>query len=581
MVTKRIYQALINKSDIFLILMFPILLSLLNSNWIFSPSTDFLPDAWFYLGYFRYFDKYVSTFPSNVHYFVERITWNVPGYYIYKFLPPLIANYFIHLTVCYLALLSLYGTLSMMFNRRTAMLTTLIMSGYPWFLRSVGWDYVDGVGISLMLFLIYLLVASKIKYPHLWRYLMILAGITHASLLTTNLFWLGFAPAWVVFYIYINRPLSKEKSLKLFGEAIYFTIGNIVISLAAALYYYSVSGNFNFLQNSLAYSSTLSQDNNLIGLIYVFYGGMPPLWHVLPILVSVGSLVLMKRLVKDKNYNFFMATCLLFIVSYGWLVFWHLYALPYLIVFLYSSFIIPSTFLLLGALLSHVVDDLPQKVYSITIGVMLTILATPFFLVVMFPILENWQGNPPLLLFFCLSFLITLFFSRNKSAVQWALISLSVIPFLTGSNSYVMLPNQSAGRDKFMAIISSSNAIDAYYPNHEYLDFRLWYREDIHYDVFFNLSALYLYPWGSAISEPFSAKKPTHTFSTSERDKFNPGDNIVILSSNPNPKEVMAEANRALHSQSLILILDASKEIQEGSIRFTLYFTQVVSINNE
>jgi hypothetical protein len=66
-------------------------------------------------------------------------------------------------------------------------------------------------------------------------------------------------------------------------------------------------------------------------------------------------------------------------------------------------------------------------------------------------------------------------------------------------NSYVFIPDPSKGRDNFLAITHSTNAIDSYYPNHRYKHFRLWFREDKNYNTFFGLSAIYLYPWGSAI----------------------------------------------------------------------------------
>ena len=70
---------MVRLSDIIAILFFPLIVTRLNSNWIFTPVTGFLPDPWFYLAYFRYFYDYAPEFPSNIHYFVERLTWNVPG----------------------------------------------------------------------------------------------------------------------------------------------------------------------------------------------------------------------------------------------------------------------------------------------------------------------------------------------------------------------------------------------------------------------------------------------------------------------------------------------------------------------
>ena len=66
MLAKQIFQPIIKFSDGIIILALPILLVILNSNWIFSPVTNFLPDAWFYTAFFRYFDSYAPVFPSTL-----------------------------------------------------------------------------------------------------------------------------------------------------------------------------------------------------------------------------------------------------------------------------------------------------------------------------------------------------------------------------------------------------------------------------------------------------------------------------------------------------------------------------------
>src|SRR5262245_19700568 len=109
--------------EITTLIFLPILLSAINSNWIFTLVTNNMPDPWFYLGYFRYFFKYAPTFPSNINYFVERLTWNLSGYFIYHIVSPLVANYILHLTVYYISIFALYGTLLLTRNKRTAFLS--------------------------------------------------------------------------------------------------------------------------------------------------------------------------------------------------------------------------------------------------------------------------------------------------------------------------------------------------------------------------------------------------------------------------------------------------------------------------
>jgi hypothetical protein len=567
MLAKQVYQPIIKFSDGIIILALPMLLAALNSNWIFSPVTNFLPDAWFYTAYFRYFDSYASAFPSNTYYFVERITWNVPGYFVYKTLSPLYANYVIHLTVCYIALFSLYGVLTLLFNRRTAILSTLLMGGYSWFLRAAGWDYVDGIGIALMLLLIYVLTLSiSSQY---WKLLLFFAGIIHATLLVTNLFWIGLTPGWLIYYLFMSRPIAKEKAWKFIDN---FILGNLAITAFVALYYFSLTGNY-FLQNSISFSVQIAHNKVFSNLILDLYGHMPPYWHVLSVLIAIAGAGLLIKPAKNSFYRSFVATGLLFVVTYGCLIFWHFYTLPYLNIFLYSSFTIPAIFLLFGSLLGNITNKLSENQFHYALTTAFLSSTAPFLLVTILPSLEKQQGNILLIVFFSLVFALTLAFA-NKGAVVFAIIlSFSALSFLAGANSYVFISDPMEGRNNFTALIDASDAIDSYYPNHVYDDFRLWYREDVHYDAFFNLSALYLYPWGSAINKPRSGKMPPSVLTFGEEDLLQKGDNIVIVSSNPNEREVIAEADRALESRNAVLKLIATKEIRNDTLAFILYFT--------
>lgn len=567
MLAKRIYQSLIKFSDGIIIAALPILLVVINSNWIFSPLTNFLPDAWFYTAFFRYFDSYASVFPSNTYYFVERITWNVPGYLVYKIFSPLYANYVIHLTVCYIALFSLYGTLTLLFNRRTAILSTLLMGGYPWFLRAAGWDYVDGVGIALTLLLIYVLTLS-ISSQH-WKFLILSAGIIHATLLVTNLFWIGLTPGWFIYYLFISHPIAKEKAWKLID---YFVLGNLIITAAVALYYFYLTGNY-FLQNSIAFSFSIAHNKSFSNLILGLYGHMPPYWHVVAVLAATVGVWQIIRSTKTSLQRSFVATGLFFVITYSCLIFWHFYTLPYLNIFLYSSFTIPATFLLFGALLGNITSKLSEKQFQYARIAAFFSSAAPFLIVTTIPSLEKHQGNNLLIILFSLIFTLALA-SANKGAVAFPIIaSFGALSFLAGANSYVFISDPSQGRNSFTALIEASDAIDSYYPNHEYMDFRLWYRDDVHYDAFFNLSALYLYPWGNAINKPRSGKAPPATLTFGDEDLLSEGDNIIIVSSNPNPGEVIAEADQALVSRNATLNLIATKEIKNNTLAFTLYFT--------
>jgi hypothetical protein len=579
MVAKSIKQILVKHTDKIIIFIFPILLASLNSNWIFSPATDFIPDPWFYLAYFRYFYVYAPAFPSNVYYFVERLTWNVPGYYVYQILPPLQANYILHLSVCYIALFSLFGTLRILFNQRTALVSTLLMGSYPWFLRAVGWDYVDGVGIAQMLLLVYILtVASRSKQ---WKRYLFFAGIIHASLFITNLFWLGFAPSWAVYFLLLNYPISKGKALKLFGEVCYFLLGTVTLLVILGFFYHSVTGEYFFLKTSVVFAAARSRNVELINTAIRLYGDMIAYWHIIPMLVALGAIWHLRKNMQNLYRDSFLAIVCLFALAYGWLIFAHFYSWRYLIIFLYSSFAIPAVFLLIGALLATVFDCFSDRHFTIITAVAILTLAAPYILVVLFPFLKNWQGNIFLILFLSLIFIVNISLIQKKSLVLPLLIAFSAMSFLGATNAYVFLPDPLENQREFAAIINASRAIDSFYPNHSYSDFRLWFREDKNYATFFSLSALYLYTWGSAINHPESGKSPPTLLTFPTTEKSEDGDRIIVISSNSNTDEVIAEANRALAYRNVVLIVNELKEIQEGPLQFTLYFSKIKTITDK
>jgi hypothetical protein len=86
-------------------------------------------------------------------YYSTRLPWLLPDFALHTLLPPLAANYALHLTFFYLLLLSTYALVASGANRSVAFVTTVMMALNPFLLTSFSWDYVDGAGI------VYLVIA--------------------------------------------------------------------------------------------------------------------------------------------------------------------------------------------------------------------------------------------------------------------------------------------------------------------------------------------------------------------------------------------------------------------------------------
>lgn len=64
----------------------PIILALINSNWIFN---NFNIDDYIYLGFQLDLPKYTNWEPASTYYFIDRISWLAPTYVIRQLLSPL------------------------------------------------------------------------------------------------------------------------------------------------------------------------------------------------------------------------------------------------------------------------------------------------------------------------------------------------------------------------------------------------------------------------------------------------------------------------------------------------------------
>lgn len=562
MVAERVKRFPGRATDLSILFLFPWLLILLNSNWIFSPANG-MPDTWFYYAFFRYFFQYASEFPSNSHYFVERLTWIVPGFYVYRIFPPLWANYILHLAVYYTATFSLYGVLRILFNARTALVAALAMGSYPWFLRAAGWDYVDGVGIAHLLLLLFLLLQAT-RSTH-WKLYLFFAGIVHASMLITNQFWMGFAPAWFFFFLLLNHGEQQNKIGRLAIALGYFIAGNLVLSGLVSLFFHAVTGNYNFLENSMQFSRMVAQSEENEKEVTQFYGTMFPYWHILPLLLFLAAAWVMRQ-IKGHPYRFcFLVILVFFVLSYAWMIFWHFYAIPYLIIFLYSSYLIPATFLLLGALLSVALAQCSEGRFTQLLIFAVLIFAVPFVLSAW----DEWQDHAYLIVFFMLVMLAGLALLPRTWIVLPTLISLSALSFLSGRDTWVYLPDRSRNQDNFLAVSDVGRLIDSHYPGWSYNDFRLWYKRDKNVSTYGAIASVYLYPWGSVIN-----MSPGRKFAWPRTTRISDG-NIVLLSANPDVQQTIKEAARAFPARNARIEYVDSSLVRHGDVSMTVIFARV------
>lgn len=550
----------------------PLVLAGLNSNWIFTPPKGNIPDPWFYLAYFRNLYKLAPAFPSITRYFIDRVTWNVPGYWVYHLFPPVTANYVLHLAVYYTAVFSLFGILSILFNRRTALVSALLMGSYPWFLRAAGWDYLDGLGLAQMLLLLYLLTVGA--HSSRWKQWLFLAGLVHASLIITNIFWIGFAPSWIVFFRLLNRKTGTIPRTQMISAANVFLVGHVPAVVVADLLFCSATGEYDLLARSLMFTFAASLDPQFGVHVAATVGYLAPYWHVLPVVVALAAAWRLGQKRSRERNDAFIAVTALFAFACGWMVFWQLIGSPCLTIFYYGSCLIPVVFLLLGALLSDTLEGLSRQQFGLSVVTAAVVLAAPFALVVIYPPMEQWQGAVVPILALGMLLLAALGLGPGKALLLLIFVCCSALSFLGAQDALLYYPDRFRCRDNFNAVLEASQAIDGYYPDHHYLDFRLWFLPDENTDTYVSLASLYFYPWGSAINRQKSASE---LFSFPTKVKLKNGNNIVVVSSRTDQKAIWAEVERDLVNPHQTLQLRSVKPIRQGYLGFTLYFTRVVA----
>ena len=403
--------------EILLLFLLPIPLLLINQAWIFNPNGTI--DPWVYFGYFIRLKQYLIAFPEA--YYGSRLSWILPGCLAYSLFPPLVANYILHLGFYYLATLSLYFILKPSVGRRAAFLTSASMGCYSFFLLAIGWDYVDGAGITYFLLTVLMLswAARKENQP-IW---MVLAGIFFGALTYTNLVWLALSPSLITYYVLTPYPHRRQKT---FISVAAFLVGILAITLLLGIVNYAVGGKFFFFMPSVNFALTSSGKPNPWRINW--HQWLPSAtWLVLPLVVLVGSTVTLALSKVRKSFEQADAVPLqaIFVVSCLSMIFLEVKGISVLQNPFYASYLIPSLFLAVGA---------PLKSLRALSNGRFAVAATFALILIIFSLIAGfWSSDQSITL--CLLFLAATLFSIASNFNQKKVGSVLATVLLTVSAS--------------------------------------------------------------------------------------------------------------------------------------------------
>ncbi len=618
-------------AGLLVLIVLPLLLLVLDSTWIFGNHPC---DAWYYFGYYFDFSGHLKSFDPS--YYGGRLSTILVGALVYGCLPPLLANYVLHLGLYWASVLALYATLARTAGRRGAFLAALFLGCYVHFLQAIGWDYVDGFGVAYTaLTTLALTVAADSRR---WRLWLLAAGAGAAALIVAQLIWGLVLPGLLGLYAVANRQGRRHP---LGASALYLAAGaaGLVLALGCFHWWYA-GGQFWFLLPSFQFLFGFAGSPASATYKVRPAEWLPTASHlVLPAITLVGAVGALvwtrgrRRQGWSPTMRFFQVQFLvnlaLFVLSEG---------LPggcFLTYPLYASLLIPSLFLAFGAQLHSLVKSLSRGQFALvaglTLGVLILPTAWPGF----------WQGvsaHPRrVMAFYCLPGLAALIVWRwpglvghlrepQLGRVAGIVALLCLLPLLGESIAYFLLPHKSLplvvqallpglaalalllwprpsvgraglfvlllslsqlkaypgrplgnvyGHDSYQVVVQSMRAVQAVDPtSHVYF----WFdAEEANADSYLSLACTY--NWGYRL---INTRFPALAAADAEAKpgvatRFcwppAPGMKVALLSQ---AADVVARANRSLHHVGLEAHPLASSPIDWAKVQFTMTFVEIV-----
>ena len=558
-------------SSIWLLLAFPWLLTIVNRNWAFSNVWS-LTDSWIYFGYFNNFPQLQYIYQDfDKVYFGDRLSWVLPGYILHHILPSIPANFVLHLGVYYVAILSLYYTLVHIVGQRSALLASLIMGGYSYFILANGTDYVEGAGIAYFLLAMFLLTQSHTKKRG-WLWLT-LTGAAIAGVIYTNLFWIVFTPYFALYYLFLNWQDWYKRIVR---DTSFLIIGFTVITLLFCIISQIITGKFWFYAHSLSFANNLF---NASKNIYFTYSPDWPLhsphlvWPLVIFASCLFSLLVPKiRFALNKHYGvtFFIIA---YVFTFLMMLFFQLRgSTPVLVVYYYAGYLQPAMFLAVGALLQVFFSKVEHKIFVFIVGF------TALALLLSFGLRSCYGSSLQMQLTVAavivgLTLVAVAFLQRIR---LWAYIALiGTFCFITpsafaanySSGMFCKLQPQPNLPGNYLAVSQGIQLIQRVAPST-----RIYFWYDFNENpAYRSIAAAYLHSW-NIVSEEFPSLKSMGAESESSP---NSGITIALLSNDTN---AIAKANESLGRYNRMAKIIAQEPIQQGEINATLTVLRIEPI---
>jgi hypothetical protein len=541
---------LISDPCVWILAVAPLYILFVSSNWIFS-SPDSI-DPWVYHGFFRNLQEYKTTlFPGT--YYGSRLSWILPGYLVYKFLPPLAANYALHLGLWYAAVFALYYTLKSAAGRHTALITAIFLGSYIHFLRPLGSDYVDGPADVCFLICFALLTAAARNGRRGLR--LALAGAAFAAAVFTNLFTIIFAPVVALYFaLLLCRARDSLTVRSALTFPIWFLSGAATLTALLGVANFVVEGNFPFYMPSVYYVLAHAGQPNPWKLPIAQWIGQAE-WLIVPGVAAVSALIAFanRRFRGSLAGPASGAACLLALLL---MIFCEWLGIPVLQYPYYASYLIPTAFLAIGALLAGPLERISHS-GALTLAIATLLLAT-------IPLWGHNQylsqlrsGTWPILPLLLGAVFAACALMTAKTA-SWVMTAALAACLVTSASTDSAFAGRHARRDSFARIADAAAAVDAVRGD-QFIWF--WYgKSDPYFSEFHALHSIYL--WGyTMLGAEFPVIHPEAPIID--------GALVVVPSSDGDP---LSPAREALAPRVFTAEPVERREIRGGGASYSLWF---------
>jgi hypothetical protein len=544
----------------------PAAIYILNHNFFYI---NFYSPPWFdpyiYLSLFRNASEQMH---HTDYYPATRIGYILLGSPFHYLLPPVPANDVFKLTLSTLTVIFFYNAVQSFVDRSVAILSTILLATYPYFMASMGWDYVEAGVIFYQTILYWMIARAILRSENLGTELLI--GFIYALLLGCNLYTAALAPWSLLLYFailwYRGRP-PKVLLVSFVRICVGGIAGLIFLSVLSGL----LGGSYWFLSTQITMALSLRSDPSWS---FSSWSHLIPaaLWSVVPLVLGiVGAIWLMAgaviRPLRGTVFaQFFIAHYVLSVIVF---VATTVATSPILLFWFYANLLIVPAFMVVGFLLDALITGRISSYRVISIGLISATLLVALYAFKVGGALQKAlsipYGAPSSMDGALLTIIIMLIFAlaaKFRSAILVGVaLCLTAYFYLTMMTSAQLNHTiQTDRRHGYLATLTASDLIEDWGRSG---DVYVWINraERPHGSLFHGI-------WiNSLLTRKVVDTEQSTRFPDLPPTRFELGKRVVILTSSIDWRE---KANESLHRYGLVLSVAEEQTIEFGNIKFQL-----------